>query len=251
MFEPQAMTKVIIAGSKDYMSIAIDAMHKNDVVHIADFTDEDEDFKIGKPHASITKLSERAVSLRSIASYLSIKGKEDIPNKCPEGAIIDTLDEKTELLDFRVAQVAERISQIDSSIKETKDKKRMLEPLRSFDLPLDLYRGYSSLAVFVGTLKGSPAIDEITNDYELEAAPYGRGQAIALFVPREFEEDVQKRLQDQGYSALPLPEMEGTPKDLLADQKSCLKSDSTSPVRPLIPMLGTTRLNLSKPAFPR
>jgi V/A-type H+-transporting ATPase subunit I len=91
----------------------------------------------------------------------------------------------------------------------------MLEPLKSFDLPLDLYRGYSSLAVFVGTLKGSPAIDEITSNYELEAAPYGRGQKIALFVPREFEEEVQKRLQDQGYSALPLPEMEGDPKDLL------------------------------------
>jgi len=223
MFEPQAMTKVIIAGSKDYMSTAVDAMHKHDVVHIADFTDEGEDFKIGKPHASITKLSQRAVSLRSIASYLSIKGKEDIPNKYPEGAIIDTLDEKTERLDFEVAQVADRISQIDSSIKEVKDKKRMLEPLRSFDLPLDLYRGYSSLAVFVGTLKGSPAIDDITNDYELEAAPYGRGQAIALFVPREFEEDVQKRLQDQGYSALPLPEMEGTPKDLLLDLEAQLE----------------------------
>jgi V/A-type H+-transporting ATPase subunit I len=222
MFEPQAMTKVIIAGSKGYMSIAIDAMHKHNVVHIADFTDEDEDFKIGKPHASITKLSERAVSLRSIASYLSVKGKEDIPNKCPEGAIIDALDEKTERLDSEVAQVADRISQIDSSIKEIKDKKRMLEPLGSFDLPLDLYRGYSSLAVFVGTLKSTPAIDDVTNDYELEAAPYGRGQAIALFVPREFEDDVQKRLQDQGYSALPLPEMEGTPKDLLADLEAQL-----------------------------
>jgi V/A-type H+-transporting ATPase subunit I len=217
MFEPQAMTKVIIAGSKDYMSVAIDAMHKHDVVHIADFTDEDEDFKIGKPHASITKLSERAVSLRSVASYLGIKGKEDIPNKYSEGAIIDTLDEKTERLDFEVAQVADRISQTDSSIKEINDKKRMLEPLRSFDLPLDLYRGYSSLAVFVGTLKGSPAIDEITNDYELETAPYGRGHAIALFVPREFEDDVLKRLQEQSYAALPLPEMDGTPRDILVD----------------------------------
>jgi V/A-type H+-transporting ATPase subunit I len=217
MFEPQAMTKVIIAGSKDYMSTAIDAMHKHDVVHIADFTDEDEDFKIGKPHAGITKLSERAVSLRSIASYLNIKGKEDIPNRYPEGAIIDTIDEKTQRLDFEVAQVADRISQTDSSIKEINDKKRMLEPLKSFDLPLDLYRGYSSLAVFVGTLKGSPAIGEITNDYELETAPYGRGHAIALFVPLEFEDDVLKRLQEQSYAALPLPEMDGTPRDILVD----------------------------------
>ena len=217
MFEPQPMTKVIIAGSKDYMNIAIDAMHKHDVVHIADFVDEDEDFKIGKPQASITKLSERAVSLRSIASYLSIKGKEDIPNKYPEDAIIDTIDAKTEQLDVEVTQVTDRISEIESKIKGIKDKQRLLEPLKSFDLPLELYTGYQSLAVFVGTLKGSPLINDITNDYELETTPYGRGHAISLFLPREFEDDVLKRLQEQGYAALPLPKMEGIPKDILVD----------------------------------
>jgi V/A-type H+-transporting ATPase subunit I len=217
MFEPQPMTKVIIAGSKDYINIAIDVMHKHDVVHIADFVDEDEDFKIGKPHESITKLSERAVSLRSLASYLSIKGKEDIPNKYPEGAIIDTIDAKTEQLDVEVTQVTERLSEIESKIKDIKDKKRLLEPLKSFDLPLELYTGYQSLAVFVGTLKGLPLISDIANDYELETALYGRGHAISLFIPREFEDDVLKRLQEQGYAALPLPKGEGIPKDIIVD----------------------------------
>ncbi len=217
MFEPQPMTRVIIAGSKDYINIAIDVMHKHDVVHIADFVDEDEDFKIGKPHESITKLSERAVSLRSLASYLSIKGKEDIPNKYPEGAIIDTIDAKTEQLDVEVTQVTERLSEIESKIKDIKDKKRLLEPLKSFDLPLELYTGYQSLAVFVGTLKGSPLISDIANDYELETALYGRGHAISLFIPREFEDDVLKRLQEQGYAALPLPKGEGIPKDIIVD----------------------------------
>jgi len=217
MFEPQPMTKVIIAGSKDYINIAIDVMHKHDVVHIADFVDEDEEFKIGKPHESITKLSERAVSLRSLASYLSIKGKEDIPNKYPEGAIIDTIDAKTEQLDVEVTQVTERLSEIESKIKDIKDKKRLLEPLKSFDLPLELYTGYQSLAVFVGTLKGLPLISDIANDYELETALYGRGHAISLFIPREFEDDVLKRLQEQGYAALPLPKGEGIPKDIIVD----------------------------------
>jgi len=217
MFEPQPMTKVIIAGSKDYMNIAVDAMHKHDVVHIADFVDEDEDFKIGKPDERITNLSERAVSIRSIASYLNIKGKEDIPNKYPEGAIIDTIDAKTKQLDFEVKQVTNSISEIESKIKDVKDKKRLLEPLKGFDLPLDLYTGYRSLAVFVGTLKGSLTISDITSDYELETVPYGRGHAIALFVPREFEDEVLKRLQEQSYAALPLSEMEGIPKDILAN----------------------------------
>jgi V/A-type H+-transporting ATPase subunit I len=222
MFEPQPMTKVIFAGSKDYMNIAIDAMHKHDIVHITDFVDEDEDFKIGKPQESITKLSERAVSLRSLASYLCIKGKEDIPNKYPEGAIIDTIDAKTEQLDVEVTQVTDKISEIDSKIKDINDKKRLLEPLKSFDLPLELYTGYQSLAVFVGTLKGSPIISDITNDYELETAQYGRGNVISLFVPREFEDETLKRLQEQGYAALPLPKVEGVPKDILVNLEAQL-----------------------------
>lgn len=217
MLEPQEMTKIIIAGSKEYMGTAIDAMHTRNIVHIADFVDESEDFKIGTPYESATKLSERAISLRSIASYLGIKGKEDISNKYPEGAIKETMDKKTESLNFEVTQVTDKISEIDSHIKDINDKKRLLDPLKSFDLPLDLYRDYQSLAVFVGTLRGPLAISDITDDYELETAPYGRGHVIALFVPRQFEGDVLKRLQDQNYSALPLPEMEGVPKDILAD----------------------------------
>lgn len=217
MFEPQAMTKVIIAGSKDYMGVVIDALHKHNVMHIVDFVNEDNDFKIGKPYATATKLSERAVSLRSMASYLSITGKEDTPGRHPEDAIADEIDEKTERLSFEVTQVTHNISDIDSRIKDINDKKRLLDPLKSFDLPLDLYGGYRSLAVFVGTAKELPTISDITNDYELETAPYMRGHAIALFVPREFEDDVLKRLQEQGYSALSLPEMQGTPKDILAD----------------------------------
>jgi len=217
MFEPQPMTKVIIVGSKDYMNIAIDAMFKHNVIHITDFVDEDEDFKIGKPHESITKLSERAVTLRSLASYLSIKGKEDISKKYPEGAIIDAIEEKTEQLDVEVTQVTDKISEIDSKIKDINDKKRLLAPLKSFELPLELYTGYQSLAVFFGTLKGSPNISDITNDYELETAPYGRGLTISLFVPRKFEDEVLKRLQEQGYSTLPLPKMEGVPKDILVN----------------------------------
>ncbi|MGZ4929309.1 MAG: V-type ATP synthase subunit I [Halobacteriota archaeon] len=215
MFEPQPMTKVIIAGSKDHMNIAIDVMYKHDTIHITDFVDEDEDFKIGKPHESITKLSERTVSLRSLASYLSIKGKEDIPNKYPEGSIINTIDAKTEQLDIEVSHVTDKISEIDSKIKDINDKKRALGPLKSFDLPLEFYSGYHSLAAFAGTLKDAPIINDITNDYELETAPYGKGLAISLFVPQEFEEEVLKRLQEQGYSSLPLPKMEGVPKDIL------------------------------------
>jgi V/A-type H+-transporting ATPase subunit I len=84
-----------------------------------------------------------------------------------------------------VTKVTDELNEIESKIKDIQDKKRLLEPLKSFDLPLQLYTGYQSLAVFVGTLKGSPTVGDITGDYELETAPYGRGHAISLFVSQD------------------------------------------------------------------
>ena len=38
----------------------------------------------------------------------------------------------------------------------------------------------------------------------------------------EFEDEVLKRLQEQGYAALPLPKMEGVPKDILVNLEAQL-----------------------------
>ena len=217
MFKPQVMSKVIIAGTKDCMKAAIDVLYAHDVVHITEFSEESEDFKIGTPYPEATKLSEQAISLRSIANYLNIKGKEDVSTKYTVDSLETTFNEKIERLNFEVSKVTQKISELDSQIKDFTDKLKQLDPIKSFDIPLEMYRGYESIAVFVGLIKGQFSIDNITTDYYLESAPYSRGNVIALFVPKAFETEVFTALQEQNFAAISIPEMEGVPKELISE----------------------------------
>lgn len=217
MFKPQEMSKVIIAGTKDYMKAAIDVLHAHDVVHITEFAEESEDFKIGKPFPEATKLSEQAVSLRSISNYLNIKGKEDVSTKYTVASIEATFSEKIERLNFKVSQITHKISDLDSQIKDFVDKKKQLDPIKGFDIPVEMYRGYESIVVFVGLIKGQLSIGNITTDYYLESTPYSRGNVIALFVPKAFETEVFTALQEQNFTAISIPEMEGVPKEHISE----------------------------------
>jgi V/A-type H+-transporting ATPase subunit I len=217
MFKPQEMSKVIIAGTKDYMKAAIDVLHAHDVVHITEFAEESEDLKIGKPFPEATKLSEQAVSLRSIANYLNIKGKEGVSTKYTVASIEATFSEKIERLNFKVSQITHKISDLDSQIKDFTDKKKLLDPIKGFDIPVEMYRGYESIVVFVGLIKGQLSVDNITTDYYLESTLYSRGNVIALFVPKAFETEVFTALQEQNFTAISIPEMEGVPKKHISE----------------------------------
>ncbi|MGZ4902447.1 MAG: V-type ATP synthase subunit I [Halobacteriota archaeon] len=228
MFKPQEMCKTIIAGSKEHLDATIEALYGHNALHITDFTAEDEDFKIGRPRSDATGLSEKAIRLRSLASYLNIKGKEDIDKKYEVATIESTVDERLERLDFEVSAVTAELNETDSKIKELNDKEKSLEPLKDFDIPVELYGGYRSLATFVGLVDDIPPLQGVISDYLLESAPHGKGHVIALFVPKEAAEDAFKQLQAVNFKELPLGDMAGLPRDILTsidDERNVLTAD--------------------------
>ncbi|MGZ4931738.1 MAG: V-type ATP synthase subunit I [Halobacteriota archaeon] len=228
MFKPLEMCRVVVAGSKGYLDATIEALYVHNALHITDFTEEDDQFKIGRPRPDATGLSEKAIRLRSLASYLKIKGKEHIDEKYELTTIEGTVDERLERLDFEVSAVTNELNETDSKIKDLNDKEKRLEPIKDFDIPIELYRGYRSLATFVGFVDDIPAIKDVVTDYLLESRPYGKGHVIALFVPKESAEDVLKELQEVNFKELPLGDIEGVPRDILSsinDERNTLTSD--------------------------
>ncbi len=79
MLEPQKMDRVLIVGTKDVMEPAINALHDLNLVHLEDYVEEEDYFKIGKPLNVVTSLSEKLLKLRSIKSYLGTKDKPVTP----------------------------------------------------------------------------------------------------------------------------------------------------------------------------
>ena len=76
MLKPTKMTRVVIAGTKDLMEPVISTFHNLNMLHITDYSEETETFKIGKPLKPASKMSEYLLSLRAISNQLGMKEEE-------------------------------------------------------------------------------------------------------------------------------------------------------------------------------
>ncbi|MFZ3059936.1 MAG: V-type ATP synthase subunit I [Candidatus Methanoperedens sp.] len=217
MLKPTKMTRVMIAGTKDLMEPAISTLHRLNVLHISDYSEENEDFKIGRPLKNASRLSEYLLSLRAISNQLGIKEKEPAL-KQSSGELPSRIDEKIGELQKQVSSRFDELRSIEFKIKEKEDLVSSIKPFFGLPLSLDDYEGYETLKVFTGFIDADiePNISRITDKYELITGEHEKRKIFALFVPVAFADDVQKLLQEErSYVEFKVPDLKGNPPVLL------------------------------------
>ena len=85
-----------------------------------------------------------------------------------------------------------------------------LRPFASLGLPLETYRGYESLAVFVGRIQREPELPP-----GLPSEVFQAPGVIAVFVPKTESERALAALSRVGFTQLDIPAGEGEPQSLL------------------------------------
>ncbi|MCZ7400443.1 MAG: V-type ATP synthase subunit I [Candidatus Methanoperedens sp.] len=217
MLKPTKMTRVMIAGTKDLMEPAISTLHRLNVLHISDYSEENEDFKIGRPLKNASRLSEHLLSLRAISNQLGVKEKEPAL-KQSSGELPSRIDEKISELQKEVSSRFDDLRSIEFKIKEKEDLVSSIKPFFGLPLSLDDYEGYETLKVFTGYIDADiePNISRITDKYELITGEHEKRKIFALFVPVAFADDVQKLLQEERtYVEFKVPGLKGNPPVLL------------------------------------
>jgi len=208
MLRPEPMSRVLVVGPRDQLEPVIESLHRLRLVHLVDHRGEDEVFSIGKPLPRAAEVSENLIRLRSIANLLKLGEAE--PRK---GA------EKAEDVRERIANLELLIREEDESRKRmeglVQDLNRQIEDLRPFAalrLPLELLRGYDSLAVVVGRVtaevRGLAAVVRESEAFVAEGV-------IAVFVAKESAGPVREHLAKFGFAELDVPKADGNPADLL------------------------------------
>lgn len=208
MLKPIEMSRVIIISTKDNIEKTTEILHQLNVLHIVDFTEEDELFKIDKPLQKSKSLSEYLLKLRAMEKMLGIK-EEDIKERTSIQKIEDEIQQVIFYFEQNIAGKGDIKAKIEKSIKEIDAKKRELEPLSSLKIKLEEYKNYENIAVFVGRIKEEININSITKNYELFKGEDKEGKLIALFVEKEKEKEIAKELLDNGFTELKIPEGEG------------------------------------------
>ncbi len=232
MLKPTKMTRIVVAGTKDVMEPTISVFHGMNVLHITDYREESEDFRIGKPLKPASKLSEHLLSLRATANQLGIAEKPIAKKSSKE--LPSQIDEKLEALQKEVSSRFDELRNIESRIKEKEDLISAVKPFFGLPLSLDSYYGYENIKVYTGIIENNiePKISRITGNYELFTGEYDRRKIFALFIPKTFEGEIQKLLQEERfYVEIKVPELKGNPPvilDELTKEVSVLKEKQIS-----------------------
>ncbi|AKB75995.1 V-type ATP synthase subunit I [Methanosarcina lacustris Z-7289] len=214
MSRPKEMTRAVIVGHKSILNNTIDSLHETNLFHIEDFVEDESGFKISKPLKNAEEVSKKLVKIRSIANYLGIVKKEPVVQKTD--SVLRDLDSKLDELDRTIATKTEAIAQLDNELKDLDSQKKEILPYLSINLDFDYYRGYDSLKVFAGTVKGSldeSQISSITKAYEMYFD--SQSKSVVLFVAKNDADRVYELLQGLGFRDLRVPERGGVPSDLL------------------------------------
>ncbi len=233
MLKPTKMTRVVIAGTKDLMETTVSTLHRLNVLHVTDYTEETEDFKIGRPQKSASKFSEYLLSLRTLSSQLGVTGKE-LSSMKKKSELTSQFDEKITKLQKEVSSRFDELRSIEYKLKEKEDLISAIKPFFGLPLPLDAYHGYETVKVYTGFIGTDiePKLSKITEKYEIFTGDYEKRKIFALFVPKAFEEEVQKLLRDEySYVELKIPELKGNPPVILnelTNEVSALKEKYAS-----------------------
>lgn len=217
---PESMSRVVIVGSKSRLEETVDALYKMGIVHLIDYTnDSDEGFAIGAPLPYSPKASERLLKIRAAEKDLGIVArKAKVDSVSLSDIKADISSGKVEAVEKNVFDAIEKRNSIAQKITELDTVKSELQILEKLPLKLEDYSGYTSISVFVGTVKEdcSAKLAELPNtEVFVSGANKNERPSIAVFVKNEDKSAVSNVLSEYNYVETPVPAGIGAPADVL------------------------------------
>ncbi len=219
------MSRILVVGTKDKLPAAIELLYSLENVHVVDFSPDEEGFTLGSPLAAASDASHKLLRLRSMEKDLEVNARAKFKEKFPESKIAPHLDESISAIETEMQGTVSSKSAKQARQAEAESKKLILEPFRSIDLDLSMYRGYRTLKVFAGHVRTNPEAsltDALRGEYEIFTN--SEGTFVTLFVPYGRADEAQRILVQNGFTEAPIPEGAGKPDQMLSALEAEMES---------------------------
>ncbi len=216
MLMPEQMNRILLVGSKGDLKATIDLLYKVEAVDIIDFPSEDKDFHLGSPLPESSVASQKLLKLRAFEKDMQLDVDVEPTETLAPSRVKSDLDKTLVELEGSLSKVLQEKVKAQTELAELQNEKRSIEPFMNLDIPLDLYRGYSSLSVLTGYVKSDPSSEIASKMPESEVILSSDRKFVAVFVPKKDLADAQKILLQNGFSEAPTPIGSGDAKQRLA-----------------------------------
>ena len=214
MLRPEEMRRLLIAVPKGEIDTVIRELYRHNVYHIEDFVPESEspdELSIGHPLPGASDAASALIKVRAIENACGIDPDSvEIKEKIPASKVRESIRTDLPAIQKEVEGLVATRSKLEAQKKEHEQRAKELEPFAALPLDLELYRGYIRFTVFTGHIRHDVAIGVPHEKYFSDRVD---GNMIAVVVPNEHREEVERTLLDAGFQAIPVPEETGAPAD--------------------------------------
>jgi V/A-type H+-transporting ATPase subunit I len=212
MLRPKRMSRVSVAGSKAVLDEVVEELHSLNLVHVSDYDGSWEGFENGSPLEGGEEVSGKLVQVRAVINTLGVE-EDDYDEEAGQGfGTRDELYERLEDVRATVNDVEDERNEVREELRDAREERRALEPFADLGINLELLRGYDEIDVHVGRGDADgvrAALDAAEGDeYEV----FGGDGVVAVAA---HDVDVDDALMGVEFSALEVPDMTGSPDELL------------------------------------
>ena len=215
---PEDMSRLVVAGTKDQLKTTIDVLAGLSLVHINDYSSDDEDMSMGTPNEVSEEISRRLTKMRGAAANIQAPSQAELMS-APEvrrnlSGDIDNLVDSA--LGFN-----DEVEELEMEKAKIEEELEVLSLLTPLSLEMELMRGYDSVTQFVGTVsslsKARPALASLGESAVHMSSEVAKKGVVAVFCRNEQADSVQKMLSEQDFQAIAIPESDGLPSDRIAE----------------------------------
>ena len=208
------MNRITVAGTISKLHDTLAAVGRLKCIHLVDSEIEEEGFSLGSPHSDADEVAALLARARAAVSRLSPDTNQPAVQIA---AVRKELDGDFSNKIDAILNKANELDEANSEIEKLTDKLSVLELLLPLGLELELYSGYESLVVNVGTCSGDSF--GLSDDIALI---FKSGKSVAAFCEEENTSEVLEALNSNGFSSLTVPELEGSVSDSVSEIRSKL-----------------------------
>ena len=140
MLKSEDMSRMTISGHKNDLNSLSDLLDKHQLVHLVDYNNEDEGFKIGTSLSYGSKTSEILVKLRSVLKLLEVS-----PNPPENLKLSSDIEKEIENLDSIASQahdLKDKQRDCDRKIDDLANSLDQIEMFSGLDLDMKYLSGY-------------------------------------------------------------------------------------------------------------
>jgi len=215
MLAPEQMSRVLITAPNELLAPVIAELQRQRLFHIDAFVESDAEeyagFRIGVPMEGAGETSKELLRLRSVTAAFSVRPEDLTPaEKVRESELKARIGHDLPAIEAEVEELLSRRTALENQVKELDQKIEGLTPFSGMPVDLALLRGYSTLTFFAGTV--AKAFDPGVPHEAYYSESKGSRMFVAA-VPVRYRQEVERKLLDAQFQAVPIPDEQGTAKE--------------------------------------